>query len=690
MADDATAPHRNRLAAETSPYLLQHAHNPVDWYPWGPQALERARREDKPILLSIGYSACHWCHVMAHESFEDPHTAEVMNRLFVNIKVDREERPDLDAIYQTAHQLLTRRGGGWPLTVFLTPDQTPFVAGTYFPREPRYGLPAFTDILERIAGYWASHRDQVLEQNGALRTALAQIRPDPGGAPGMLDPLPLKRAREQLRASFDERWGGFGGAPKFPHPGNLNLLLRCAATGDSDARRMAVQSLRAMCEGGLFDHLGGGFFRYTVDERWEIPHFEKMLYDNGPLLTLVVDAWQLTGDEFFRDVALRTGEWVLREMQAPEGGYYATLDADSDGHEGGFYVWDREQIRALLAPAEMALAGDHFGLGDGANFEGRWHLRICRPPQALAHSHGLDAAEVQRRLAAARERLLAARAQRPRPGRDEKILTGWNALMIKGMASAGRRLGEPRFIASALRALDFVKDHLLHEARLLASWKDGRAHLNAYLDDYAFLIDAILELLQVRWRDGDVSLALSLAETLTEHFEDEAHGGFFFTADDHEPLIHRPKPFDDGSTPSGNGVAAYALHRLSLLTGDLNLRDAAERTVRAGWEGMVAHPAAHGSLLLALRELLEPPETVVLRGGDDELAPWLAQVTPGFLPHRMVLAIPPQARDLPGLLGRHHPAAAPVAYVCGAHHCSPPIHGLPALRTRLQEVAPCA
>ena len=577
-ADTATPAHRNHLAGETSPYLLQHAHNPVDWYPWNEQALQRARDENKPILLSIGYSACHWCHVMAHESFEDEQTAALMNRYFINIKVDREERPDLDRIYQAAHQLLTQRPGGWPLTMVLTPDQTPFVGGTYFPPKERYGLPGFRDILQRIHEFYTTNRDSIEEQNLSMLKALQQPA---GQGTGQLNDAPLQRAQEELNTSFDKVHGGFGAAPKFPHVSNLLLLLRMP---DSKAQEMALFSLRRMAEGGLLDQLGGGFYRYSVDERWEIPHFEKMLYDNGPLLQCYIEAWQLSGDEFFRQVAERTAGWVMREMQSAEGGYCASQDADTDGEEGGFYVWTQKECSSLLSGEEYAVASLHYGLDQPANFEGHWHLKISEPPKGVATALGYDLDKAQVLLDSAGKKLLAARNRRSILGRDDKVLVSWNGLMIKGMAYAGLQFGRQDLITSAEHAVDFIHNTLLRDGRLLASYKDGQAKYNGYLDDYAFLIDALLTLLQARWRDSDLHLASTLADALLEHFEDEGQGGFYFTADDHEQLIQRPKPFMDESMPSGNGVAASALLRLGHLTGDLHYLDAADKVLRAGWQ----------------------------------------------------------------------------------------------------------
>ena len=679
----------NRLAAETSPYLLQHADNPVDWYPWGPEALEKARREDKPILLSIGYSACHWCHVMAHESFEDPATAEVMNRLYVNIKVDREERPDLDKIYQMAHQILTRRPGGWPLTVILTPDDhVPFFAGTYFPREPAHGMPPFTVVLERVAQFYREHRDEIERQNAEVLGALHAVSLAAPPATAVLGPAPLDQARRRLGADFDREYGGFGGAPKFPHPTSLERLLRhwAATRGggeDREALDMVRHTLHAMASGGIYDQLGGGFCRYSVDERWEIPHFEKMLYDNGPLLALYAQAHAATGEAVFARVARETAQWAVREMQSPEGGFYSALDADSEGEEGRFYVWTPDEARAVLDEDEYAVAARFFGLDGPPNFEGRWHLVVRRGIADVAEALGLSPEETGRRLTAAREKLLAARAQRVRPGRDEKVLTSWNALMIRGLAVAGRLLAEPAWLDAAARALDFIHRELYRGGRLLATCKDGRARLNAYLDDYAFLLDALLEFLQSRWRDDYARWAQELAAAMLAHFEDGDNGGFFFTADDHERLIQRLKPYSDDATPAGNGIAAFALQRLGHLLGEPRFHEAAERTLRCAWEPLSRFPQAHCALLLALEEHLYPPELVIVRGGD--AGRWLEDATTGYLPRRLAFALPADA-DPPGLLAqRRVEDGATRAWICRGTRCEAPVDSPGALAAALAQ-----
>ncbi len=677
----------NRLIHETSPYLQQHADNPVDWFPWGEEALTKAREENRPILLSIGYSACHWCHVMAHESFEDEDTAKIMNRLFVNIKVDREERPDLDKIYQRAHQLMTQRPGGWPLTVFLMPDDhMPFFAGTYFPKEQRHQLPAFSDLLNRIADFYQHHLDQLQQQNQALMQAMQSLQIESNDDKLSLTPAPLDMSRRQLEDHMDNKNGGFGNAPKFPHPTNIERLLRHWAGSREDTRalQMACHNLIQMAHGGINDQLGGGFCRYSVDDYWMIPHFEKMLYDNGPLLTLYSEAWSATAEPLFLEVIETTSSWVQREMQSPEGGYYSSLDADSEGVEGKFYSWRVEDIKAQLDTDEFHYFSLRYGINRKANFEGQYYPHVFMQWEAILEQSEHSAEQIKNWVNSARRKLFLAREARIRPGRDEKILCSWNALMIKGMAAAGRHLGREDLIDSAFRSLDFIKNTLWKDQRLLATYKDGRAHLNAYLDDYVFLLDAILELMQARWRDGDMSFALALADTVLEQFEDKQQGGFFFTSNDHEQLIERPKPYGDEAIPSGNGIAAHALLRLGHITGNMEYSQAAERALKSAWPAIRQIPYAHNSMLLALEESLYPPQIIVLRGTGEALTQWQQRCAQPYAPRRISLAIPDTASDLPGLLGeRKNTTKGMIAYICSGTSCQAPVTTLAALEIEL-------
>ncbi|MBI2294863.1 MAG: thioredoxin domain-containing protein [Betaproteobacteria bacterium] len=669
----------NRLATQTSPYLRQHAENPVEWYPWGAEALAAARSQDKPILLSVGYSACHWCHVMAHESFEDPEVAAQMNRHFVNIKVDREERPDLDQIYQTAHAMLTQRSGGWPLTMFLMPDGAPFFGGTYFPKHARHGMPGFLELLPRIAEAYRDKRDEIARQNVALLEALQRTLPAPG-SDRELKRAPLDAAVRELAQVFDDLHGGIGHAPKFPHPFELAFCLRRhALEGGETGLAIAQLTLTKMAEGGIYDQLGGGFCRYSVDEYWSIPHFEKMLYDNAALLALYSDAWLVTREPLFKQVAADTAQWVTREMQSPEGGYYSSLDADSEHEEGKFYVWTPDAVRSLLTAGEYAVAEPHYGLDGSPNFEGgHWHLRAMKPLAFLAKKLDLPLAECESRLASARAKLLAAREKRARPGRDEKVLASWNALMVRGMARAARVFGEPAWLASARRALDFIRRTLWRDGRLLATYKDGRAHLNAYLDDHAFLLDAVLELMQTEFRAEELALARELAEILLARFEDRSAGGFFFVSHDHEQLIHRAKPGHDNATPSGNGIAACALQRLGHLAGEPRYLEAAERAVRLFYPALERQPSAFASLAIALDEHLAPPQIVVLRGGEQRMAEWQRALARTYRPATLVVGIGGDAGGLPPALGKPPPSASAGvnAWVCRGVTCLPPISDL--------------
>ncbi|HTS23952.1 MAG TPA: thioredoxin domain-containing protein [Casimicrobiaceae bacterium] len=676
----------NRLAGETSPYLLQHADNPVDWYPWGEEALARARAENKPILLSIGYSACHWCHVMAHESFEDARVAALMNAQFVNIKVDREERPDLDQIYQAAQAMLTQRSGGWPLTMFLTPDQAPFFGGTYFPRDSRYGLIGFVDLLQRVSAAYREQGSAIADQNQRLKAALALTNPDPPELGTELPAGAAEAAYAALAASFDPVHGGFGAAPKFPHAPELELCLRrYAARADGQALAIATTSLERMAAGGIQDQLGGGFCRYSVDGEWTIPHFEKMLYDNAALLALYADGWRATGEGAFERAARGIASWVLRDMRSPEGAFYSSLDADSEHEEGKFYVWTPDAVQALLDRDEWPVARRHWGLDGPPNFEhAAWHIRISTPLETVAQELRLELPDAAARLESARGKLFAARELRVHPGRDDKLLASWNALMARALARAARAFAEPGWLEAARGAVDFMRARLWNAGRLLATCKDGRAHLNAYLDDHAYLLAALVELMQTQFRRQDLDWAIAIADTLIERFEDPANGGFFFTSHDHEPLIHRPKPGHDNATPAGNGVAARALVVLGHWLGEPRYLGAADRALHAFARELAERPAGMASLVFALEDALAPPTTVVLRGEPAACAAWHRRLERGYRPRVQVLDLS-RAGELPGALARPHAAGAAeaTAWVCSGTMCLPPIHSGDALEEAL-------
>jgi len=675
----------NHLAHETSPYLLQHAYNPVDWYPWCEEALALARTENRAILLSIGYSACHWCHVMAHESFEDVEVAAAMNQYFVNIKVDREERPDLDQIYQTAHYMLTQRNGGWPLTLFLTPDQKPFFGGTYFPKIPRHGLPSFLDLLPRVAEAYHARRIEIEQQSASMLKSFANMLPSKTPLVSKFSEQPLNQALVELKERFDSVYGGFGNAPKFPHSAELEFCLRrYMATNDKQVLRMASHTLEKMARGGIYDQLGGGFCRYSTDQYWSIPHFEKMLYDNGPLLRIYADAWLITGNPLFKKITEETAKWVLREMQSSEdseGGYYSTLDADSENEEGKFYVWDRDQLINILFPEEYAVVAPYYGLLRSPNFESKyWNLEIIQRLADVAKAVGISEDEAQKRLASARIKLLIERESRVHPGRDEKILTSWNGLMIKGMAHAGRICRHSEWVHSAAHAVDFIRSTMWRNGRLLATFKNGNAHLNAYLDDYAFMLDGLLELMQAEFRQSDLDFSIELAEVLLEQFESKQTGGFFFTSHDHEKLIHRPMPGHDNATPSGNGVAAYALQRLGHLVGEPRYLQAAENALNVFYSAMSLHTSSYCSLMITLEETLTPPQIVILRGQESALTEW-RNALQNSSPYTLVFALPTELVGLPPSLNKPCPTDKPVnAWVCQGVICQPEISDLQELQ----------
>ncbi len=680
----------NHLSKETSPYLLQHADNPVEWFPWGPEALHKAQQENKPILLSIGYSACHWCHVMAHESFEDEETAAVMNELFINIKVDREERPDIDKIYQTAQHLLTQRTGGWPLTMFLTPnDQIPFFGGTYFPDQPRHGLPAFKDLLRHISKAHQEKHDDIATQNKSLQEVLKNIYQSTH-SPVSIDNRILSVAKDQLVQSFDMQHGGFGPAPKFPHPTNIELLMRywfrSKQSGKEDTRALhpAIFSLEKMASGGLFDHVGGGFCRYSVDEYWMIPHFEKMLYDNGPLLSLYSQAFQINGDARFQDAATSTADWVMREMQSPEGGYYSSLDADSEGVEGKFYVWEIDELKSLLSEQEFAIVEQRFDLTRGPNFEDKYHFHEFVSLENSAQELSIEESECRSLWLQARKKLYQARSQRIAPGRDDKILTSWNALMIKGMLVASRIFDNKDYFNSAQQALAFIQSNMCVEKRLFATYKDGKAHLNAYLDDYAFLLDAVLEYLQTEWNSEYLQFATDLADIMLSQFQDRDNGGFYFTADDHEALIQRPKVSADEATPAGNGIAAHSLLKLGYLLSNSDYIEAAERTINYASQQISNTPMAHGSLLACLEDINSPPESIIIRGNAENANSWQLACQDDYNPNRMVYMIPTSATNLPeAISSKFSENDNTRAFICQGTSCLAPIETIGDLKDKL-------
>jgi len=684
----------NRLARETSPYLRQHAHNPVEWYPWGEEALARARRENKPIFLSIGYSACHWCHVMERESFENEAIASLMNERFVNIKVDREERPDLDEIYMAATQLLTRQGG-WPNSVFLTPDLRPFYAGTYFPPEARFGRPGFPEVLRGVSEAFEKKQDEVTRVAGEVTE---QIRLMSEARPAEAPPTArlLDRAFGELAGRFDAAHGGFGGAPKFPHPMDVLFLLRYhRRSGNVEALRMAVISLDRMARGGINDQLGGGFHRYSVDAQWLVPHFEKMLYDNALLARAYLEAAQAVAPlpsssalpegggpvaAAFRTVARETLDWVLREMTSPEGGFYSSLDADSEGEEGKYYVWTPQEVEAVLGRQEAALVGSIYGITPEGNFEhGRSILHLPKPLAERATELRTDEAEMRLRLAGARARLLQARERRVRPGRDDKILADWNALMISALAIGARLFDEPRYRDAAARAARTILTSMRKDGRLLHSCLLGEARHAAYLTDHAFLLAACLDLYEATFDPEWVEEARRLAAATLDLFRDPEGEGFFLTARDHETLIARTREGNDGATPAGVSVLAHALPRLAALTGDTALVKVAEGILRLYRGRMERMPSAFGMMLCALDQALDGQRQIVLAGrpGDAALRAFHEVLRATYMPNAVhALADTTdagQAKKVPLLEGKTDVGGRPAAYVCQDGACKLPV-----------------
>ena len=675
----------NRLAEETSPYLLQHARNPVDWYSWGEEALQKSRREDKPILLSIGYSACHWCHVMERESFENDEIAALMNESFVAIKVDREERPDIDEIYMSAVSMMTG-SGGWPLTVFLTPELEPFYGGTYFPPVDRWGRPGFSTVLREIARVFREDRSRVREMSKALTERIQRLAVLPSSRELMSRSLIHQAARE-LALRFDSKEGGFSSAPKFPPSGAISLLLRYRlASRDPDALAMVELTLDKMAAGGMYDHLGGGFHRYSTDAAWFVPHFEKMLYDNALLARTYLEAYQVTGKEDYARVARETLEWVLREMQGEDGGYYSTQDADSEGVEGKFYVWSEEEVRRLLGAKADEFCRTYEVTASG-NWEGE---NILHRPEGFSSGD----AELEAALRESRGTLLLEREKRVHPGLDDKVLTSWNGLMILAMARGYRILGDENFLASARRAARFIEDRMEQGGRLLATYRRGRARLKAYLDDYAFLLGGYVELFESDFDPHWLERASGLASKLSVLFRDEADSGFFFTGSDHESLISRTKSGYDGAIPSGNAMAATYLLKLSEYTGSRDQASLAAETLRAFHAQMERSPSAFAQMLAAVDHYLAPKRELVVVGtaGAKRTREAIRRLWSRFSPDLAVALLDPASADAPRLLQEVSLLDGKTAgpdpdkprfYLCASYACQAPTDELDEILTAL-------
>lgn len=664
----------NRLQSETSPYLRQHADNPVDWYPWGDEAFARAKAEDKPVLLSIGYSACHWCHVMAHESFEHETTARLMNDLFINIKVDREERPDVDDIYMQAVQTMTGHGG-WPMTVFLLPDGRPFYGGTYFPPEPRQGMPAFRQVLAGVADAYHSRRAQVEQAATELTAALDRDALGIGGSASALNTDLLDTAAQGMARGFDQNYGGFGRAPKFPQPMNLDFLLRSyARTGDQHLLHVVTFTLQQMARGGVYDQLGGGFHRYSVDAIWLVPHFEKMLYDNAQLSRVYLHAWQITGDPFYRRVAEEIYDYILREMTAPEGGFYSTTDADSEGEEGRFFVWSVDELREVLGD-DARIAIEYWGASPRGNFEGHNILYVPNDDEVVAGRLNLSSDELRDKIAAIKDRLFAVRSQRVPPGLDDKILTAWNGMMLASLAEAARVLNRADYREAAVKNADFLLRDLQVDGRLLRTYKDGQSKIHAYLEDYANLIDGLLEVYQTTFDTRWFVEARRLADSVLEHFA-APDGGFYDTSDDSEKLIVRPRNLQDNATPAGSSMMAKQLARLAAYTGDSRYDEAARGTLAVLVEAMRQYPQAFGEALSAADMLVTGLAAVAVVGSPEAARDLLATIQTPYRPNAVTALSASNVDDehvIPLLSYRTMKNGEPTAYVCRNFTCRMPV-----------------
>jgi hypothetical protein len=672
---------RNRLAGEKSPYLLQHADNPVDWFPWGEEAFQKAREEGRPVFLSIGYATCHWCHVMAHESFEDDEVARVLNESFVSIKVDREERPDVDTVYMTACQAMTR-GGGWPLTIFMTPEGKPFFAGTYFPKESRMGMTGFVDLLKRISELWSQDRAR-FEQAGEQITEALRPRPE-AAADVRVDESALQKGCDQLAASFDTAWGGFGKAPKFPMPHNLTFLLRWHARTESEvAREMVAKTLQGMRNGGMFDQIGFGFHRYSVDEKWLVPHFEKMLYDQALLALAYTEAWLALGEDRYGEVAREIFTYVLRDMTSPEGGFYSGEDADSEGEEGLFYVWTPEEVKAHLGEASGELFCRFYGIRAGGNVEGGRSIpHVSEVEATFARKMGMQEAELKRTLEEARTKLFQARESRNHPLKDDKVLTSWNGLMIAALAKGFQAFGEPAYREAARKAIDFVLDKLVKEDRfLLRRYREGESAYPGYLDDYAFLVWGLIEAYEAVFDLRFLEKAVTFQESMLDLFWDEKQGGFFFSGKKNETLIVASKEAYDGALPSGNSVAASNLVRLARMLGKPEWEERAHQVLQAFGPSIVAYPAGFTQFLAALDFMVGPSREIVIAGdpsGEGTQA-MVRAVQRTFMPNKVLMlrghgedgrklrALAPYTEALEPVNGQ------PAAYICEQYTCRRPV-----------------
>ena len=671
------AKHTNRLSRETSPYLLQHAHNPVDWYTWGDEAFEKAKSENKPILLSIGYSACHWCHVMEHESFENEKIAALMNELFVNIKVDREERPDLDEIYMNAVQMLTGRGG-WPMTMFLTPDRKPFYGGTYFPPEDRQGMPGFPRILMGVSQAYRERPEDVQKSVSQILTALQRMAESQETSKN-LSPAVVAAGAENIARAYDSDNGGLGQAPKFPNAGVYELFLRHYSHSKNERfLEMVIHTLTKMGQGGIYDHLGGGFHRYSVDAKWLVPHFEKMLYDNAQLVRIYANAYTISREPLFKSIVEETVGYLFREMLDPKGGFYSTQDADSEGEEGKFFVWTAEEINRVIGESEGEIFCRMYDVGEPGNFEGKSILHPILTVDQAGKLFRKEPRDIEAIVARAKEKLFAEREKRVKPFRDEKIITAWNGLMLSGLAEAIKLSENPAWIDAAARTVEFIFSDMARGGLLLHTHKDGQSKLLGYLDDYAFLAVGLLDLYEAVLDRTYLDRAIQLTDVLLREFWDERDGGFFFTGKSHEPLISRAKPVFDASIPSGNAMATQLLLRLHHLTGDDRYRTPAEKILRSYYDAMESQPFGFAHMLCVLDFYLQGAKEIVIVGNlaESGVKELIAQVNATYLPNKVLqLARPGTALAAisPLLQGKSQVDGKPTAYVCQNFTCSPPV-----------------
>jgi uncharacterized protein YyaL (SSP411 family) len=690
MSSDIQHKYTNRLSNETSPYLLQHAHNPVDWYPWGREALDKAKNEDKPIFLSVGYSACHWCHVMEHECFENEQIAKLMNEHFINIKVDREERPDIDEIYMNAVQVMTGHGG-WPMSVFLTPDLKPFYGGTYFPPVDRHGMPGFPSVLLSISNAYQEHRSQI-EESAEKLTQHLQESMKIVKSQTTLKYDHIEQAYAEMERRYDSTFGGFGQAPKFPHSMDIGLLLRYYYKNKNEkALRMAEFSLEKMAKGGMYDQLGGGFHRYSTDAKWLIPHFEKMLYDNALLSMTYTEAYQITKKSFYKKIVTETLDYVLREMVSPEGSFYSTQDADSEGKEGAFFVWTPQQIKDILGEKDGSIFCRYYGVDESGNFEhGTSALHISNDDESVAKLLEISVDDLVQILDSSKKKLWEAREERIKPGRDEKILADWNGLMISSMALAGNIFNESRYTKAAESACEFLVTKMKEHDRMYHTYKDGRAHTTGFLSDYSFTVVGLLDTYEATHNARWLTEAMDLTQSMITHFWDDEGGAFFFTADDHERLITRSKDPMDNAIPSGNSMATLALVRLAEMTGNQDYRQKAETCLQVFVEGYRQYPAAYPQMLVALDFILSSPKEIVLTAEKiEQVYPMKQMIFDTFLPHKVVLYADPSVEKQLQSLSSVFQGKTPVegkstAYICENFSCQQPIVSMEELVKSLQ------